>query len=234
MKGKTRSIERIVEEQVQKWQMSRTERIEKEHVLPVVTISREPGCGGRVLARELATRHGLDLFHQEVLHAMAASAQVSAQFLATLDEKGLSVLQETISSLVHERHLWPDQYLQHLMKVIGTIGKHGGAVVVGRGANFVLPPEGRLRVRMVAPREKRIENVSRSYEVTPEEAQRRIIRTESDRRAFIRKYFNADIADPIHYDVILNMAYLDIAAAADLVKSALPHVARCLGGLKAA
>ena len=127
MKGKTRSIERIVEEHVQKWQMSRKERIEKETVLPVITISREPGCGGRVLAQELAGRHDLDLFHQEVLHAMAASAKVSAQFLATLDEKGLSVLQETISSLVHERHLWPDQYLQHLMKVIGTIGKHGEA-----------------------------------------------------------------------------------------------------------
>jgi cytidylate kinase len=234
MKGKTRSIERIVEEHVQKWQMGRKERIEKETVLPVITISREPGCGGRVLAQELAGRHDLDLFHQEVLHAMAASAKVSAQFLATLDEKGLSVLQETISSLVHERHLWPDQYLQHLMKVIGTIGKHGGAVVVGRGANFILPPEGRLRVRMIGPREKRIDNVCRTYSVSREEAQRRIIRTESDRRAFIRKYFNADIADPQHYDLILNMTYLGIEAAVDLIKSALPHMTGSSSGLKAA
>jgi hypothetical protein len=37
MKGKTRSIERIVEEHVQKWQMSRKERIEKETVLPHMT-----------------------------------------------------------------------------------------------------------------------------------------------------------------------------------------------------
>ena len=72
---------------------------------------------------------------------MAESAHVSVQLLETLDEKGATMLEEWISSLVDSRHLWPDQYLQHLMKIIGTIGKHGRAVVVGRGANFVLPPE---------------------------------------------------------------------------------------------
>ena len=220
MKSKARSIERMIEEQVQKWQMSRMEKAEKQTLRPVITISRDPGSGGRILAQALAKRHGLDLFHQEVL--------------ATLDEKGMSVLQDWIRSMLHERHIWPDEYLQHLLKVIGTIGKHGHAVVVGRGANFILPPEGRLRLRLIAPLDSRIANVSGTYGVSAEEAQGRIIRTESDRRAFIRKYFNADITDPKNYDIILNMEYLSIEAAADIVTAALERMALSSKGLKAA
>jgi cytidylate kinase len=221
MKAKVRSIDRIVEEQVRKWQMSREEKTERPSGRPVVTVSREPGSGGRLLAQKLAARYALDLFHQEVLHKMAAEARVSAQMLATLDERGLSVLEDWIASLVHDRHLWPDQYLQHLMKVIGTIGKHGAAVVVGRGANFILPPEGRLRIRVVAPREVRIDNVMREYGANREDAARRIIRTESDRRAFVRKYFYADIDDPLHYDLVINTEIFDLDTAVDMVGSAM-------------
>jgi cytidylate kinase len=43
-----------------------------------------------------------------------------------------------------------------------------------------------------------------------EEARRRVTRTDADRKAFVRKYFNADIADPLHYDMVLNTGVLDI------------------------
>jgi cytidylate kinase len=217
MKTKARFIEQIVEEQVHRWQISLAEKKEEVTLAPVISISREPGGGGRILAQKIAEKHALDLFHQEVIHEMAASAKVSKVFMQTFDEKGLSVLEHWIASTVHQRQLWPDQYLQHLMKVIGTIGKHGNAVIIGRGANFILPPEGRFRVRVVAPREVRIANVARDYGVSPNEAKRRITRTESERRAFIRKYFNADIADPANYDLVINTETIDIDGAAATV-----------------
>jgi cytidylate kinase len=151
---------------------------------------------------------------------MAKSADVSAQLLETLDEKGLSVLEDWISSLVYDRHLWPDQYLQHLMKVIGTIGKHGRAVIVGRGANFILPADNRFRVRVVAPQKERIQHVARDFNIPEDEARRRVIRTESDRRAFIRKYFNADISDPINYDIVINTGTLSVDSAVNLIIAA--------------
>jgi len=221
MKTKTRSVHQIIEEQAKKWQILKTKEKKEAAVFPVITISREPGSGGRIVATTLAEKLGLDLFHQEIINEMAESAQVSSRILETLDEKGLSVLDEWITSLVNNRHLWPDQYLRHLMKVIGTIGKHGSAVIVGRGANFVLPPEERIRVRIIAPLDVRVENVSSNFEVSAEDAKRHIIRTESERRAFIRKYFNADITDPINYDLVLNTGTLSIEAVADTIKSAL-------------
>lgn len=221
MKTKTRSIQQIIEEQVQKWNIMRTEKREEKADIPVITISREAGSGGQLVAKGIAKRLGFDLFHREVIQEMAESAQVNSRLLETLDEKGLSMLEDWVSSLVHERHLWPDQYLQHLMKVIATIGRHGRAIIVGRGANFVLPPEKRFRVRIVAPQELRVQNVARDLDIPVDEAKRRVIRTNSDRRAFIRKYFNADISDPINYDLVINTETLSVDAAISAVCSAI-------------
>jgi len=220
MMTKTRSIQKIIDEQVKRWEMMRVEKRE-EAGIPVITVSREPGSGGRIVAEGVAKRLGLDLFHREIIQEMAQSAHISARLLETLDEKGLSVLEDWVATLVNEKHLWPDQYLQHLMKVIGTIAKHGRAVIVGRGANFILPPEGIFRVRILAPLEMRVQNVARHFGVPVQEAKRRVLRTESDRRAFVRKYFHADIADPVNYDLMINTGALSIEAAENTVLGAL-------------
>jgi hypothetical protein len=90
MKAKTRSIEQMIEAQMTKWRLTTTEIAEGTALRPVVTISREPGSGGKLVAARIAEKMSLDLFHQEVIHAMAQSADISAQFVQTLDEKGLS------------------------------------------------------------------------------------------------------------------------------------------------
>jgi cytidylate kinase len=216
-----KSIPQIVEEQVHRWQIQQKEKREEKAIVPIVTVSREPGSGGRIVAQKLSARLGFEVFHQEVLHEMAKRAEVSNQLLATLDERGLSILEDWISSLVYDRHLWPDQYLQHLMNVVGTIGKHGRAVVVGRGANFILPPEQRFRVRITASRKLRIDKVARNFNLSQGEAKRRVIKTESNRKAFIRKYFNADIADPTNYDLVINTDTLTVDNAVDVVGAAL-------------
>jgi cytidylate kinase len=218
-----KSIPRIIEEQVQRWQIMQKEEKEKKTGVSIITVSREPGSGGRIVAARLADKLGIDILHQEVINEMAKSANVSEKLVETLDERGLSTLEDWISSLVHERHLWPDRYMQHLMKVVGTIGKHGRAVVVGRGANFILPPEKRFSVRIVAPQAWRINNVAKEFDISPEDAKRRVMQTqtESDRRAFIRKYFNADIADPTNYDLVINTATLNVDDAVKMISSAL-------------
>jgi len=226
MKAKARSIEQIIEEQVRKWQITRTEEKKKDERISVITISREAGSGGNILAKRLSDQLEFDLFSQEFIHNMAESASVSVRLLETLDEKGASVLEEWISSIVDKRHLWPDQYLQHLMKIIGTIGKHGRAVIVGRGANFVLPPEKRLSVRVIAPLETRLRNASQKFSLSVDEARSRVLKTESDRKAFIKKYFNDDIRHPLNYDLIINTRMLSIDDAVNSVSGALSQLNR--------
>ncbi len=92
MKTPGRSIEKIIEEQVQRWRLMRIEEPKEKPGVRIITVSREPGSGGKIIAARLAEKLGFDLFHQEVLHEMAQSANVSTQLLKTLDEKGLSIL----------------------------------------------------------------------------------------------------------------------------------------------
>lgn len=220
MEGQHRSIMRLVEDQCRTWQLGQ-QRVKASGGGPdIITLSREPGSGGRLVAAGIAEALHYDMFHQEVLHEMAKSADVNRRLMETLDEKGLSVLDEWIASLVDSRHLWPDRYLQHLMRVVGAIGEHGRAVLVGRGANFILPPETRFRVRVISPRTDRIKHVAREYGVSEETARRRVLKTESERKAFIRKYFHADIADPANYDLLINTAAVGIDAAVRAVIAA--------------
>ena len=73
---------------------------------------------------------------------------------------------------------------------------------------------------MVAPLEVRVDNVARDFDVSREKAKKRVIRTESDRRAFIRKYFNAEISDPTQYDLVINTENISIDTAAKTVSGA--------------
>ena len=222
-----KTISQIVEEQIHRWQVLRHEQKDEKAAVSTVTISRDPGSGGRIIAKKLAQKLGFDVFHREVLHQMAESADVSEHLVNTLDEKGLSILEDWISSLVWERHLWPDEYLHHLMKVINTINEHGRAVIIGRGANFILPADRQFRVRITAPQKVRIEHVARAFNISDDEARRRVIRTESDRKAFVRKYFNADITEPSHYDLIINTGTLSIDHAVDVISAALGCLVEC-------
>jgi cytidylate kinase len=211
----------IIEEQVQGWERQRFEEKKKPAVTPVITFSREPGSGGSIIAKNLSEQLGMDFVHHEIIHKMAESASISGRLMETIDEKNLSLLDDWISTLVNEKHLWPDQYLRHLLRVVGAIASHGNVIIVGRGASFILRPQDIFRVRVVAPLEMRVQNVARAFNVSYDDAKRRVLKTESDRRAFVRKYFHDDVAAPVNYDLVLNTEKLSLEQAVAAIRSAL-------------
>ncbi|MGV8078467.1 MAG: AAA family ATPase [Syntrophales bacterium] len=221
MKAKPRSLEQLVNEQLDKWNgLPVQTRKTKEKPSPVITVSREPGCGGTAIARKLATALGMDLVSGQIIQKVADSAEMSEKVVASLDEKQITRRDDWLTSLFEVRHLWPDSYLRHLTKVVGTVGRHGNAVILGRGANFVLPPEETFRVRLVGPREARIARVMKDRKVSRSEAEEYVVRTESDRSAFVRKYFHADIGDPAHYDMVLDTSRIGMEGVVESIRAA--------------
>jgi cytidylate kinase len=213
-----RSLGKIIEDQIVRWQVDQKKKYKKP-IRPVITLSRVPGAGGSVLAQRLAQDLKIDLFDQKIVEEIAKSSKVSEKVVQTLDEQDRSVLDDWIRML-GEGYLWSYEYLKYLTKVVGTIGAHGHALILGRGASFILPQEVSLRVLVLAPLQTRIDNVMRGYGASASEARRRVLRTESDRRAFIRKYFNADMTDPLNYDLVINTKNLSIDAAVKIVEEA--------------
>ena len=152
---------------------------------------------------------------------MIEASQNSKVLLETLDEKGMNFVEDLVAELVHEHHLWPDEYSKILLRVLNTIGRHGNAVILGRGANFALKNIDALRVRIVAPAALRRKVVQEAQGLNAEDAQNMMISTDANRTAFIRRYFNADTQDPASYDLILNTGTLSVEKAVSIIQSAL-------------
>jgi cytidylate kinase len=180
----------------------------------------QPGSGGSLVAQEVAKRLGFDYFHRDIIQGIAKSAKIRASVIDSLEKERLSGIEDFIASLYKDQYLYPGIYMDHLLKVINTIAEHGRAVIVGRGANFILPPEKRFGVRVIAPLQVRIQNIVRAYGVKEEEARQRVIRREARRGAFVRKSYDADIADPENYDLTLNTSRMSIESAAETVTAA--------------
>jgi cytidylate kinase len=218
MDQKKKSIKQFVKQQIKKWERMYLEEDGKaEARIPVITVSSEPGSGGSIIAQEIAKRLDFDYFNRDMVEGIAESAEIRSTVIDSIEKERLSGIEDFIASLIKDQYLYPGIYLQHLLKVVGTIGKHGRAVIVGRGANFILPPEERFAVRVIAPLEIRVQNVARWHKVALETAKQRVIRRESKRRAFVRQSFNAKITDPHNYDLIINTGRMRIDAAVEAV-----------------
>ncbi len=212
-----RSIHQIIDEQVKRWELSKPGSPEKIKSCRVITISREAGSQGHEVAKKLSGKIGFDLFHNEILDAMTASSQTSKILMETLDEASMNVVDDFVSNLVHEHHLWPDDYSKLLLKILNTIGRHGNAVILGRGGNFALKNMNALKIRIVAPEKIRWEYIQHNHDLNGEDARKMMIRTDANRVAFVKRYFNLDAADPANYDLILNTGTLSVDKTVDII-----------------
>lgn len=216
-----RSIHKIIDEQIKRWELGKKTPPPLVALTNVITISRECGSQGQKVAEQLAKKIGFDLFHHEILEAMIETSKNSRALLETLDERGMNIVDDIVSSLVHEHHLWPDDYSKLLLKILNTIGKHGNAVVLGRGGNFALKKFNPLRVRIVAPASQRIQYLQKTRALSLEDAQNQMISTDANRRAFVTRYFNADADDPSNYDLILNTGTLSVDKTVQIIECAM-------------
>ncbi len=219
-------MDRMVQQQLDKWRklldkaLKQGVKIENFQGGPIITISREPGSGGSEIARRLAKALGMDLIGGQIIQHIADSAKMSRRVIESLDEKEVTFRDNLLMSLFGESRPWPAEYLKHLTRVIGTIGAFGNVIIVGRGANRVLPREKTFKVRIIAPLELRIKYFMDDSGYTRAEAEQYVVKTENNRKAFVRKYFNVDVADPQYYDIIINTEKISIGAATESIISA--------------
>jgi cytidylate kinase len=73
-----------------------------------------------------------------------------------------------------------------------------------------------------------VASVASEHGVSKEEARRRVMHRESRRAAFVKQSYNADIADPYNYNLIINTQKTDLDAAVGAIAGAL------IGGRKLA
>ncbi len=213
-----KSIHQIIDKQIKRWELEKREDKAIIESINVITISRESGSQGYEVAEKLSLDTGLDLFHNEIVEAMVETSKNSRVLLETLDERGMNIVDDIVSNFISEHHLWTDDYSKLLYKILTTIGKHGNAVILGRGANCVLKTQKALRVRIVAPMAARRDYIQKKLDLNYDDALKHIVSTDANRSAFVKRYFNSDTKDSSNYDLVLNTGTLSVEKVVQVIK----------------
>jgi len=187
-------------------------------ILPVITISREMGAGGRPIARIVIRKLGKSwrLYHREIVENIVKEAKLKQRLVKEVDEKKLPLIEEMIYGLFGRQYVSLSSYYRNLIKVVTTISQRGHAIILGRGANFILPNA--LNVRVICNMEQRIGWEMKFEKISRATAIRRIKKSDKERQAFIKTLYDHTNKKAHHYDLVIRTGpNLSIYDAVDLI-----------------
>jgi hypothetical protein len=114
------------------------------------------------------------------------------------------------------------RYLVALKTVIQDITLEGNIVIHGRGSQFILRNNpSALHVLVVAPLPVRIKRVMNELKTDEESALKLIEEYSKSRRDFIKRFFNKDMMDIVHYDLVINTGSVTYELAVQIIIKAL-------------
>lgn len=187
---------------------------------PLITIARDPGSGGRPIAKLTAKKLRFKFFDESLVEAIAKSARKRKQVIARVDEKTRNAIQDTIHSLFNPEYISDTTYIKHLTNTVLSIAHQGKAVIVGRGANFIVPKDDALNVLVTAPLRTCIHRAKLYEKISHAKAQKTVLNITKQRKKFVSQYFNKNYTNAIYYDLVLNTHYFDVEASSNIIISA--------------
>ena len=190
----------------------------KDTNLPIITISRERGSGGRPIAYLLAKKLGnpWQVFHKDIVEEIAHETSLDPELVKQIDESRTSIVREILDSLFGKKMLTMNSYYKHLLHILATIGSRGYAVVIGRGANFLFPNA--LKVRIVSDMPSRIQAMMKYEHISAKEAIKQIEDSDKERNEFTQALFQHDQRKAHHYDVVIRTGKnIDVEEATDVI-----------------
>jgi cytidylate kinase len=178
--------------------------------MAVITLSREMGSRGDDVARAAAERLGLRLVGRELINRAAKEAGAPEVALAEIDELGLLGVRPSAAAL--------RLYREQVVAVIHELAAAGDVLLVGRGGQVILAYQpGVLHVRIIAPLDTRLALVQARCRVRAEVAAARIEASDAARTGFLKRHFGVRGDEAHLYDLVINLAHLNVTAAVDLV-----------------
>ena len=182
-----------------------------------MTISRQAGVNASELAGAIASKCGWNALDRELLDYLAEQDHLSRLALEFVDERTVSWFHEVCGKWLEEHLVSQAEYVSRLGRLVLLAAQHESVVFVGRGVQFMLPRDRGFAVRIIAPLKQRVQVVMQRNQCTKAEAERLIIETDENRSNFIQRYFHKDVADPLLYDLVINLEYFPRDEAVELI-----------------
>lgn len=205
--------------------MAEQKRREREHVpaephRPVITISRQAGTQGTELGRRVGEALGFRLWDQELVQQLAEQSGAPEILLRAVDEHARNAIEDLLAGVLMGDKSTEKEFLARLMRLLHALAHHGAAVIVGRGAQFVLSPEDALRVRLVGPADVRLRNLAAERNLSEQAARHELERIDRERLHFVRHHYHREAADPCAYDLVVNVASMTPTAIVEIIAGA--------------
>jgi cytidylate kinase len=215
--------------------------------MSIITIRGQLGAGASEIGRLVADKLHVDYVDREIIAEVAARLHRQEQDVIAKEMLPSGLLGRIAEALERSAPFgvgfegaylpaWQiplddSRYLQALESVVRELARSQSLVIQGRGSQFILRDyPGALHVQVVAPLEVRLKRAMQDLELDQEAAKQEIARFDNSNRRFVRRYFQAEVEDPVYYDLVINTGRLSFEAAASIVVDALPFKDQTLAG----
>jgi len=179
--------------------------------MPLITISRSLGSGGKIIAEKAAKALNLELYDDDRLQQAAVERGIPTEHVKNLDEKAPGLFDRLLSRK-------PETYLEIMESVVYDVARKGEGVILGHGSQMLLRDFGcAFHVYVHATGPTRIKYVMEKNGVSRDAAQKLIQKSDHQQRGFFRFAFQMDWNSPSLYDLIINTEKLGIDAAVKLI-----------------
>lgn len=215
--------ERIVAELLERERVSEVieRRLKRDkQYRPVITVSREPGSGGRPIAKLLAKQLGFKFYDKTLIEKVANRMKLPAELLSKVDERSRSGLVDLVHNIFNPDYVSDEAYFRNLCQVLSKLAQKGGAIIVGRGGNFLVPQVYGLRVQVVAPYRLRVARAVQFEHISRDEARETIRSVTADRVNYVKQYFGKNIVSPKYYDLTINTTFYSLEDSVELIVKA--------------
>ena len=176
--------------------------------IPVITISREYGSGGRAIGEKLAKELGIPFYNKELILMAAKESGLSEEYIKKAEQqKSTSFLYGLYMGA--QQLPMNDQIFLIQSKIIREIAEKGPCVIVGRCADYVLDgTENLVRLFVYAEIEERINKVREKGYFPEEDILKNIKRIDRERRDYYRYYTGKSWENLENYDLMINTTKL--------------------------
>ena len=154
----------------------------------ILTIGRQFGSGGREVGQKLAKELGIGYYDKELMALAAKESGLSEEFFEKADEKASSGLAYGLFP-PYADVLSNDRLFLYQSDTIRNLAEKGSCVIVGRCADYILRDNPDcLSFFIHNNKENRIQRIIESQNLTVEQAEELMLKTDKSRAAYYNYY----------------------------------------------
>jgi cytidylate kinase len=201
--------------------------------MAVITISRQFGAGGLTLGKMVAEKFGYTFADTEVIKMVAQMANVSTNFVETVEKeaggKFSKFISKTVSKPLVNRILKDERgyideeiYLDYLVLIIAQMADDGDVVILGRGSQYILNdhPDAH-HILLINTFENRVKFMQKNYDLSESRATQAVKNEDKRRLNLYKKLGKTDYDNPALYHLVLNMSRISLDKALELIANLL-------------